>query len=291
MKAFLILEDGTVFNGTSIGSTREVISEIVFNTSMTGYLEVLTDPSYAGQAVTMTYPLIGNYGVCYKDMESLKAWPDGYIVRELSRMPSNFRCEDPIQKFLADNDIPGISGIDTRALTKILREKGTDRSKFFRGQVDKYRWIDYGSSYLPSELNAAYLYAQLEEHQKICDKRMEIYDFYNRNLKFLADEGKIQQPYVPEECIHNAHMYYIKVHDMDVRTRLIKYLRQKDISCVFHYVPLHSAPAGQKFGRFFGEDVYTTRESERLMRLPMFYNLDMEDVKYITDTIASFDGF
>jgi carbamoyl-phosphate synthase small subunit len=125
MKAFLILEDGTVFSGTSIGSAREVISEIVFNTSMTGYLEVLTDPSYAGQAVTMTYPLIGNYGICYKDMESQKAWPDGYIVRELSRMPSNFRCEDPIQKFLVDNDIPGISGIDTRALTKILREKGT----------------------------------------------------------------------------------------------------------------------------------------------------------------------
>ena len=174
---------------------------------------------------------------------------------------------------------------------EILREKGTDRSKFFRGQVDKYRWMDYGSSYLPSELNAAYLYAQLEEHQKICDKRMEIYDFYNRNLKFLADEGKIRQPYVPEECTHNAHMYYIKVHDMDVRTRLIKYLRQKDISCVFHYVPLHSAPAGQKFGRFSGEDVYTTRESERLMRLPMFYNLDMEDAKKVVDAIASFDGF
>ena len=125
MKAFLILEDGTVFKGTSIGSTREVISEIVFNTSMTGYLEVLTDPSYAGQAVTMTYPLIGNYGICYKDMESEKAWPDGFIVRELSRMPSNFRCEDTIQKFLVDNNIPGIAGIDTRALAKILREKGT----------------------------------------------------------------------------------------------------------------------------------------------------------------------
>ncbi|SEG09533.1 carbamoyl-phosphate synthase small subunit [Lachnospira multipara] len=125
MKAFLILEDGTVFTGTNIGSTKEVISEIVFNTSMTGYLEVLTDPSYAGQAVTMTYPLIGNYGVCYEDMESLKAWPDGFIVRELSRMPSNFREEDPIQKFLLDNDIPGICGIDTRALTKILREEGT----------------------------------------------------------------------------------------------------------------------------------------------------------------------
>ena len=124
MKAFLILEDGTVFTGTSIGSTRDMISEIVFNTSMTGYLEVLTDPSYAGQAVVMTYPLIGNYGIT-PDMESLKAWPDGYIVRELSRMASNFRNEDPIQKFLLDNDIPGICGIDTRALTKILREKGT----------------------------------------------------------------------------------------------------------------------------------------------------------------------
>ena len=125
MKAYLILEDGTVFTGTSIGSQREVISEIVFNTSMTGYLEVLTDPSYAGQAVVMTYPLIGNYGICRQDMESLKPWPDGYIVRELSRIPSNFRCEDTIQNFLEENDIPGICGIDTRALTKLLREKGT----------------------------------------------------------------------------------------------------------------------------------------------------------------------
>ena len=124
MKAFLILEDGTVFTGTSIGSTREVISEIVFNTSMTGYLEVLTDPSYAGQAVVMTYQLIGNYGIT-PDMESEKPWPDGYIVRELSRIPSNFRCEGTIQDFLAKHDIPGIAGIDTRALTKILREKGT----------------------------------------------------------------------------------------------------------------------------------------------------------------------
>ena len=125
MKAYLILEDGTVFTGTSIGSQREVVSEIVFNTSMTGYLEVLTDPSYAGQAVVMTYPLIGNYGICREDMESERPWPDGYIVRELSRIPSNFRSEDTIQKFLKDHDIPGICGIDTRALTKLLREKGT----------------------------------------------------------------------------------------------------------------------------------------------------------------------
>ena len=125
MNAYLILEDGTVFEGTSIGSSREVISEIVFNTSMTGYLEVLTDPSYAGQAVVMTYPLIGNYGICREDMESRQAWPDGYIVRELSRIPSNFRSGDTIDHFLKEQDIPGISGIDTRALTKILREKGT----------------------------------------------------------------------------------------------------------------------------------------------------------------------
>ena len=125
MKAFLILEDGHVFQGTSIGSTKEVISEIVFNTSMTGYLEVMTDPSYAGQAVCMTYPLIGNYGICYEDQESSRPWVDGFIVRELSRIPSNFRCEDTIQHFLQKNNIPGIAGIDTRALTKILREKGT----------------------------------------------------------------------------------------------------------------------------------------------------------------------
>lgn len=125
MKAYLILEDGTIFEGTHIGAVREVVSEIVFNTSMAGYLEVLTDPSYAGQAVCMTYPLIGNYGICREDMESKRAWPDGFIVRELSRIPSNFRCDLTIQDFLTENDIPGIAGIDTRALTKILREKGT----------------------------------------------------------------------------------------------------------------------------------------------------------------------
>ena len=125
MKAFLILEDGTVFEGTHIGADKEIISEIVFNTSMAGYLEVLTDPSYAGQAVCMTYPLIGNYGVCSEDMESRRPWPDGFIVRELSRIPSNFRCDKTIQQFLTENGVPGIAGIDTRALTKILREKGT----------------------------------------------------------------------------------------------------------------------------------------------------------------------
>ena len=174
---------------------------------------------------------------------------------------------------------------------EILREKGTDRSKFFRGQVDKYRWMDYGSSYLPSELNAAYLYAQLEAKDKIQKKRMEIYEYYHRNLADLAAEGKVELPYVPQDCEHNAHMYYLKVKDMKVRTRLLAYLRENGICSVFHYVPLHSAPAGRKFGRFAGEDVYTTKESERLLRLPMFYNLDMEDVKRIVDVIHKFQEF
>lgn len=125
MQAFLILEDGTVMEGLHIGADKEVISEIVFNTSMAGYLEVLTDPSYAGQAVCMTYPLIGNYGICKDDMESAKPWPDGFIVRELSRTASNFRCDYTIQQFLEEHGVPGIAGIDTRALVKILREKGT----------------------------------------------------------------------------------------------------------------------------------------------------------------------
>ena len=174
---------------------------------------------------------------------------------------------------------------------EILREKGTDRSKFFRGQVDKYRWMDYGSSYLPSELNAAYLYAQLEVCDQIQDKRMEIWNYYHRELETLEKEGKITRPVIPEGCIHNAHMYYLKVRDMEVRTKLIHYLREKGICSVFHYIPLHTAPAGQKFGRFAGEDRYTTKESERLLRLPMFYNLDMKDVEYVTEQLKSFKEY
>ena len=172
---------------------------------------------------------------------------------------------------------------------EILREKGTDRSKFFRGQVDKYRWIDYGSSYLPSEMNAAYLYAQLEEAEKINGKRHQIYDYYNEGLKVLEEQEKIQRPVVPDGCRHNANMYYIKVKDLETRSRLISYLKENGICTAFHYVPLHSSPAGEKFGRFFGEDVYTTKESERLLRLPMFYNLSMSDVEYITDKILAFE--
>ena len=172
---------------------------------------------------------------------------------------------------------------------EILREKGTDRSKFFRGQIDKYRWIDYGSSYLPSEMNAAYLYAQLEECDKINRKRHQVYDGYHERLEDLEKQGKIQRPVVPEGCVHNAHMYYIKVRDLSVRSRLIAYLKENGICAAFHYVPLHSSPAGEKFGRFCGEDVYTTKESERLVRLPMFYDLSETDMEYIVEKIQQFE--
>lgn len=174
---------------------------------------------------------------------------------------------------------------------EILREKGTNRSKFFRGQIDKYTWVGYGSSYLPSEMNVAYLWAQLEMAEEIDRKRHQIYDYYQEHLKPLADAGYIEQPFVPDYARHNAHMYFIKARDMQARTRLIGYLREKGVWSVFHYVPLHSAQAGQKFGRFHGEDVYTTKESERLMRLPMFYNLDMKDVEYVTQCILDYPEF
>lgn len=171
---------------------------------------------------------------------------------------------------------------------EILREKGTDRSKYYRGQVDKYRWQNYGSSYLPSDMNAAYLYAQLELAREITQARLERWEQYKELLTPLEKEGKIELPFIPEHCTHNAHMFYIKTKDMDERSRLIDYLKKKEILSVFHYIPLHSAPAGIKYGRFHGEDKYTTKESERILRLPMFYKLTADEVEYITDQIKEF---
>lgn len=172
---------------------------------------------------------------------------------------------------------------------EILREKGTDRSKFFRGQIDKYTWQDYGSSYLPSDLNAAYLWAQLEMADDIQNDRMATWNFYNEALKPLADKELIEQPFIPKDCIHNAHMYYIKLPNLESRSDFIHYLREHGVMSVFHYIPLHSAPAGKKYGRFFGEDRYTTKESERLVRLPMYYQLSQADKEYVVKTI--FDYF
>ena len=171
---------------------------------------------------------------------------------------------------------------------EIIREKGTNRSKYFRGQIDKYTWINYGSSYLPSDMNAAYLYAQLEVADEINEKRMACWNRYYENLKPLAEAGRIELPTVPEGCVHNAHMFYIKTADIEERTAFINFMKSNEILSVFHYIPLHTAPAGQKFGRFHGEDRYTTRESERLARLPMYMDLTLEQVDYICGKVKEF---
>lgn len=171
---------------------------------------------------------------------------------------------------------------------EIIREKGTNRSKFFRGQIDKYTWMNVGSSYLPSELNAAYLWAQLEQAEQINDRRLAIWNHYNEELECLEKQEYIRRPVIPDGCRHNAHMFYIKAKDLDTRTRLITFLKEQGIQAVFHYIPLHTAPAGQKFGRFHGNDIYTTKESEALVRLPLFYSLEDAQVEYIIDKVKEF---
>jgi len=164
---------------------------------------------------------------------------------------------------------------------EVIREKGTNRSQFFRGMVDKYSWVDIGSSYLPSELQAAYLWGQLERAEEINGKRLQIWNRYYENLKELEDKGFLELPKIPKECVHNAHMFYIKVKDLRERAEFLSFLKKNDILAVFHYVPLHSSEAGKKFGRFLGDDIYTTKESERLVRLPMYFYLSLNTVDFI----------
>ena len=171
---------------------------------------------------------------------------------------------------------------------EILREKGTNRAKFFRGQVDKYTWVDFGDSYLPSELNAAYLWAQLLKADEINENRLATWNYYNEAFKPLADKGVIEIPTIPDECVHNAHMYYIKLKDLNERSKFISYMKQNNIQCTFHYIPLHSAPAGLKFGRFDAVDPYTTKESERLVRLPMYYGMNKDDLEHVIKSVLSY---
>ena len=171
---------------------------------------------------------------------------------------------------------------------EIIREKGTNRAKFFRGQIDKYTWVNYGSSYLPSDMNAAYLWAQLENIDIIQKKRLSVWNRYKEGLSELEKREYIEFGMIPDECTNNAHMFYIKVRDLENRTNLLNYLKENGIQAVFHYVPLHSAPAGRKFGRFNGEDRYTTKESERLIRLPLFYSISDEEVEYTIEMLLEY---
>lgn len=173
---------------------------------------------------------------------------------------------------------------------EILREKGTNRSKFFRGQVDKYTWVDFGDSYLPSDMNAAYLWAQLQVADEINHDRLRTWNAYYQAFAPLAETGKVELPTIPDGCVHNAHMFYLKCRDLEERTRLISYMKSNEIQCVFHYIPLHSAPAGLKFGRFSGKDEFTTKESERLVRLPMYYGLNDELRGKVIRNVKEFYG-
>ena len=228
-------------------------------------LKVVED---AAQAVMSTYKgkslgTIGDYG-CYSFHET-----KNYSMGEGGAIVINTNNDD-IEK------------------AEIIREKGTNRSKFWRGQIDKYTWVDYGSSYLPSELNAAYLWAQLEVADIINETRLLIWHRYYEALKPLADLEKIEIPYIPDDCIHNAHMFYIKCKSIEDRTAFINYMKENEILCVFHYIPLHSSPAGKKFGFFNGKDKYTTIESERLVRLPLYYGMKEKDIDTVILKVKQF---
>lgn len=171
---------------------------------------------------------------------------------------------------------------------EILREKGTNRSQFYRGQVAKYNWVDFGDSYLQSDLNAAYLWAQLEKADVINDNRLATWNTYHESFSVLQKKGLVELPTIPDGCLHNAHMFYLKCKDLDTRQSYIQFMKENDILCVFHYVPLHSAPAGRKFGRFSGEDKYTTQESDRLVRLPLYYNIDKNDLEKVVNKTIDF---
>ena len=230
-------------------------------------LKVVED---AAQAVMSSYKgkvlgTIGDYG-CYSFHET-----KNYSMGEGGAIVINTNIED-IEK------------------AEIIREKGTNRSKFWRGQIDKYTWVDYGSSYLPSELNAAYLWAQLEVADKINDSRLSVWNRYYEAFKPLSDSGKIELPVIQEGCVHNAHMFYIKCKDLEERTKFISFMKEHEIGCVFHYIPLHSAPAGLKFGRFDGNDKFTTSESDKLVRLPLWYGMKDDEVETVIKYVKQFFG-
>lgn len=243
-----------------VGCDMDTIMDIANRYS----LKVVED---AAQGIMATYKYkalgtFGNYGcISFHETKNFNMGEGGAII---------IRDEADIEK------------------VEVIREKGTNRSKFFRGQIDKYTWIDAGSSYLPSDINAAYLWAQLEDADRINGERLNKWKQYYDILSSMNLSDRIELPYIPDEVEHNAHMFYVKVRDIDERTALIRYLSDNGINAVFHYVPLHSSPAGQKYGVFSGEDRYTTRESERLVRLPMHYNLTKEDIELVCSKINEF---
>ena len=270
------------------------INEKLIEDAITERTKVIVPVHYAGVACAMDEILEiaqkHNLLVVEDAAQGVNAWYKGKALGTIG----DFGCysfHETKNYTMGEGGALLFNDVKYRDRAEILREKGTDRSKFFRGQVDKYTWVDFGSSYLPSDLNAAYLYAQLELAKEINDKRMTIFNAYMQGLESLEEKGVIERPFIPDYAVHNAHMFYMKVKDLATRSELIEYLKTQGVLSVFHYIPLHSAKAGKKFGRFHGEDIYTTKESERLLRLPMFYNLEMEDVQKVIEAVLSFPGY
>ena len=267
------------------------IDEKKIEQAITGKTKVIVPVHYAGVACEMDIiiDIAGRYGLKVVE-DAAQAVMSTYKGRALGTI-GDFGCYSFHETKNYSMGEGGAIIINDPAYierAEILREKGTNRSKFFRGQVDKYTWVDFGDSYLPSELNAAYLWAQLEVADEINNARLKIWDTYNNAFEDLEKAGKISRPFIPEDCIHNAHMYYIKTKDLRERTAFIDFMKANGIMCVFHYVPLHSAPAGYKYGRFDGKDEYTTKESERLVRLPMYYGLTEEDQAKVISKVMEF---
>jgi len=267
------------------------IDEKLIENAITEKTKAIVPVHYAGVSCEMDTicNIAGKYGLCVIE-DAAQGVMSTYKGRALGTI-GDFGCysfHETKNYSMGEGGALLIRDKDNVERAEILREKGTNRSKFLRGQIDKYTWVDLGSSYLPSELNAAYLWAQLEMAEEINKQRLDSWNLYYHLLEKLEDEGKIERPFIPEECEHNGHMFYLKVKDIEERTRLIQYLKENGIGAVFHYIPLHSAPAGNKYGEFRGEDRYTTKESERLLRLPMYYGLKKEEIEQVCDVLSKF---
>ncbi len=269
------------------------IDENLIEDAINEHTKVIAVVHYAGVSCEMDpiMDIAKRHGLCVVE-DAAQAIGSTYKGKELGTI-GDFGCfsfHETKNFSMGEGGAIVFSEEKYRDEAEICREKGTDRSKFFRGQVDKYTWRDYGSSYLPSDINAAYLWAQLEQYETIYNDRMTSWEHYNRELAYLEEKGHIIRPAIPEGCSHNAHMYYIKVDSLKTRSALLKFMKEKDVLCVFHYIPLHSSPAGKKYGYFAGTDRYTTAESEKLLRLPMYYGLTHETREYIIDKLYEFFG-
>lgn len=267
------------------------IDETKIEAAITEKTRVIVPVHYAGVACEMDtiMEIAGRYGLKVVE-DAAQGVMSTYKGRPLGTI-GDFGCfsfHETKNYSMGEGGALIINDASYNERAEIMREKGTNRSRFLRGQVDKYTWVDFGDSYLPSDMNAAYLWAQLEEADRINDHRLAAWDKYYDGFRELAASGRVELPAVPAGCVHNAHMFYLKCADLEERTRLIRYLKEHSIQAVFHYVPLHSAPAGLKFGRFHGEDVCTTQESDRLVRLPLYYGISQADLDAVIEAVCRF---